>query len=69
MEISGHRTRAVFDRYNITSEKDLQEAATKLSAYVARLRSERFCTDPREFQAVNSDKSRTTVLFGPRRPG
>jgi integrase len=32
MAITGHRTRAVFDRYNIVSPVQLQEAARKLSA-------------------------------------
>jgi hypothetical protein len=32
MKITGHKTRAVFDRYDITSEEDLTEAARKLDA-------------------------------------
>jgi integrase len=35
MQLTGHKKRAIFERYNITSPADLREAARRLDAYAS----------------------------------
>ena len=36
MQMTGHKTRAVFERYNIVSPGDLRDAARRLDSYASR---------------------------------
>jgi integrase len=50
MKITGHKTRSVFDRYDITSEEDLIEATRKLQALVGTISGTNAKTDAEALQ-------------------
>jgi integrase len=60
MTISGHKTRAVFERYNIVSESDLKDAARKLGEYMAHKGTpERAAADERH--TIGTPQAQTPV--------
>jgi integrase len=52
MRISGHKTRAVFDRYNITSERDLADAARKIELSYRQAKMAEAQQEPQKEEAV-----------------
>ena len=59
MKITGHKTRSVFDRYDITSEEDLSEAARKLQAMTGTIAG-----TIEEKQPVATDRARLAGSLG-----
>jgi hypothetical protein len=60
MRISGHKTRNVFDRYNITSERNLADAARKIESSQLSYRQANF---PEVAEAQQETKQAENVIL------
>ena len=50
VKISGHKSRAVFDRYNLVSERDLTDAAKKLESSQSLVKVEQVEENPQDVE-------------------
>jgi hypothetical protein len=60
MVISGHKSRSVFERYNIINDQDLREAARKKQAYHEKQDAMVGDMDPRRGEVVQFRQAQGT---------
>jgi integrase len=63
MAISGHKTRSVFDRYNIINQDDLKEAARKQESYLRLQNGYSLGTPPNEKASVKKRPDRKGLIL------
>jgi integrase len=62
MQIGGWKTRSVFDRYNVVSERDLIEAASRLDQHLSDVETKRDKATSRQLSGAASKNARKLLI-------